>query len=137
VAAALLYFAIVYACAFVTGAVRVLWVEPLLGGRAIPVLIETPLLLAAMVLGARRAVRSTGIADAPGARVAMGVVALVLQQLADLALGVLLRGMTAREVFGQFRSRAGIVYAAALAAYALMPLAVGRAIGPAANARAR
>src|SRR5579871_1387216 len=90
IAAAASYFAIVYAVGFVLGAIRVLWVAPRLGATW-AVLAET----------ARRLPRRFGLRGRPPALVAMGLLALLLQQSADLALGLALRGGTVADALAQ------------------------------------
>jgi hypothetical protein len=55
---------------------------------------------------------------------AMGLGALLLQQLADFAVGIGLRGMTAAEQFAYLRTPAGLIYLAALVTFAAMPVLV-------------
>jgi hypothetical protein len=59
--------------------------------------------------------------------------ALVVQQVADVAVAVLLRGMMVADHIAQFTSAAGMVYAALLVAFVVMPWMIGR--GPNATAR--
>lgn len=119
--AAGVYFLIVFAVGFTLGPVRVLWIEPLVG-RTFAVLLETPLLALAMWFGARWARHWAGLEGGWGALLAMGVIALVLQQIADLAVGFGLRGMTLAEQWALFGTPAGAIYAVSLALFALMPL---------------
>jgi hypothetical protein len=51
-----------------------------------------------------------------------GVGALVLQQIADFAVGIGLRGMSPSEQLGNFATGPGMVYAALLVIFAVMPL---------------
>lgn len=119
--AALIYFAIVFAVGLMLGPARVIWLEPWLG-KTIAVLIEAPLLIAAMWFGARVAI---GVARVDGGWLAflgVGVLALLMQQIADLAVGFGLRGMTLADQLAYFASPAGAVYGATLVAFALVPL---------------
>jgi hypothetical protein len=50
-----------------------------------------------------------------------GLIALVFQQLADLAVGVLLRGMGATAVLVHFATPERLIYGALLVLFALMP----------------
>ena len=83
-AAAGVYFAMVFAVGLALGPVRVLWLEPLLG-PTIAVLCEAPLLILAMSIASRLAPRWVGMSGGWAAYLAMGVLALALQQAADLA----------------------------------------------------
>ena len=119
--AAALYFALVFAAGLLFGPARVLWLEPWLG-NAIAVLIESPFLIAAMWFAARAAPTWTRAEGGWPSFLAIGVVALVLQQIADLAVGFGLRGMTLSDQFAHFGTPAGMVYAGTLIIFALMPL---------------
>ncbi|MGO8800198.1 MAG: hypothetical protein ACLQE9_23125 [Roseiarcus sp.] len=123
--AAALYCAIVFGVGFLLGPLRVLWLEPRLG-KTLAILCETPFLLAAMVVAARWVPRKVGLRGGPASLAAMGAGALVLQQVADFAVGVALRGMTPGELVANFGTPAGLVYAAALLAFAAMPALVNR-----------
>jgi hypothetical protein len=122
--AAFLYFAIVFGTGFVVGPVRVLVLEPRLGALA-AVLIEAPILVAAMIIGAKLVLRRVGVVR-PGELIAVGIVALLLQQVADVALGIVLRGMTIGDPWSHFLTTPGLAYVALLTAFALMPWVVGR-----------
>jgi hypothetical protein len=85
-AAAGLYFSLVFGVGLVLGPVRVLWIEPRLGA-ALAVVLEAPFLLIAMVVAAVLAPRWAGVAGDWRSYLAIGVTALLLQQIADLAVG--------------------------------------------------
>jgi len=125
VGAAALYFALVFGVGFLLGPIRVFWLEPWLGKTA-AVLCETPFLLIAMIVAARWVQRKVALRAGLGSLAAMGAGALVLQQIADFAVGIALRGMTASEIVANFVTPAGAVYAASLLAFAAMPAVVNR-----------
>jgi hypothetical protein len=56
----------------------------------------------------------------------MGVGALALQQVADFALGMGLRGIGPSEQLAQFTTPQGLIYAALLVAFVAMPLLLRR-----------
>jgi hypothetical protein len=124
-AAALLYFALVFAAGFLLGPVRVLWLEPKLG-PFLAVLCEVPFLIAAMVFAARWVARRLALHHDRRALILMGLAALALLQAADIAIGVGLRGLSLAAQFAQFTTPQGLVYAAALIAFAAMPPLVNR-----------
>jgi len=124
-AAALSYFAVVFGVGFLLGPIRVLVLEPRVG-PALAVAIEVPLLLAAMAWSARWITRRIGLAPTVRELLAMGLGALMLQQMADLALGIALRGLTPLDQLRNFATPAGAIYAASLVAFALMPLILNR-----------
>ena len=124
-AGALLYFAVVFAVAFLLGTVRVVWLEPQLG-RAAAELCEAPFLLVTIaftsrwvprVLQLRRDLISLGL---------MGLGALAILQGVDLVVGVYLRGITPAEQLANFATAAGLIYAALLIAFAAMPVLLSR-----------
>ncbi len=124
-AAGALYFVMVFAVGFALGPVRVLWLEPVLG-KTIAVLIESPALVLAMVFAARLAPRWTRMRGNWAAYLTVGVLALVFQQIADLAVGFGLRGMTLRDQIAYFATPPGYIYVVTLIIFAIMPLAVRR-----------
>jgi hypothetical protein len=119
--AAVAYFTLVFVAGLVLGPVRVIWLEPWLG-NAIAVLIEAPFLIAAMWFAARAAPRWVRASGGWPSFLGIGLAALVLQQVADLAVGFGLRGMTLRDQLTHFATPAGMIYAATLVIFTLMPL---------------
>ena len=120
---AALYFAVVFGVGLVMGPVRVLWLEPWLG-KTVALLCELPILVVAMVVAARWVTTKMG----PGAGLfplaATGGLALILQQIADVAVGIVLRGITLPEQLAYFRTPAGLIYGVALLLFAAMPVLV-------------
>ena len=126
VTAAILYFAIVFAVGFVLGPIRVLWLEAWIG-KTLAVLRELPVLLEAMILAARWIPRRLGVGGslrALASLASMGLGALVLEQLADLTVGLALRNITAADQLAHLETPAGLIYAASLVAFAAMPALV-------------
>ena len=121
--AAAVYFVIVFAIGLVLGPIRVLWVEPWLG-PTLAILCEAPLLIIAMIVAARVAPALAGLGAGWGARLIMGVLALVMQQIADLAVGFGLRGVTLQEQLAYFGTLPGYIYLVMLVLFALMPLVI-------------
>jgi len=68
-----------------------------------------------MAAGQSRNIRGSG------ALAAIGVGALLLQQIADFTVGIMLRGLTPSEQLQNFGTPAGVIYAVALALFAAMP----------------
>lgn len=124
-AAAVLYFAIVFGVGFVLGPIRVLWLEPRLG-PTIAAVCEAPFLLAAMVVASRWVPRVVRMRQDLASLALMGVGALALQQVADFAVGIGLRGISAAEQLAHFATPQGLIYAALLAAFVVMPLLLNR-----------
>jgi hypothetical protein len=119
--AAILYVVIVFAAGFAFGTMRVLVLEPRLG-EMLATLCEAPFLLIVMLLAARWLPARLHLTLAIGPLAAMGVGALMLQQLTDVAFGSLLRGMTLREQLAHLITPAGAIYLALVVAFAAMPI---------------
>ncbi len=120
-AAAVFYFMIVFGVGLLLGPLRVLWLEPWLG-QTLAVLCEAPFLVLAMWLGARAAPIWARLNGGWRSSLAVGVMALALQQIADLAVGFGLRGMTLKTQVEYFASPPGMVYLFTLILFLLMPL---------------
>jgi hypothetical protein len=128
VKAGVAYFALVFAAGFALGAVRVPLIAPRIGERAAE-LLETPFMLAVIVLSARWIVRRFSLAPAPAVRLGTGLLALALMLAAEFGFVLRLRGMT---IVGYLASRdpvSGTVYYASLGMLAVMPLIVRRSLG--------
>jgi hypothetical protein len=121
--AAALYFLIVFAVGFLLGPIRVLLLEPHIGKLAAE-LCEAPFLLAAMVIAARTVPRMTRVIPDPRAWWAIGLGALVMQQIAELIVGRALRGTGVREQIDRLATPEGAVYLALLVAFVVMPALV-------------
>jgi hypothetical protein len=117
--AAAAYWATVFAFAFVLGTFRTLWLTPRLGDIA-ATLCELPLVLAASWLAARRITRRFGV-SAPGAALAMGLIAFALLMLAELALAQLLADQSPRQWAASLTTPAGLLGLAGQLGFALMP----------------
>jgi hypothetical protein len=124
-ASALLYFVIVFAAGFLLGPIRVFWLEPQVG-PTIAVLCEAPFLLVVMAVAARWVPLKLHLARDPTSLALMGLGALILQQLADVSVGVGLRGITFVAQLAHFGTAAGLIYAALLLVFAVMPVLINR-----------
>jgi hypothetical protein len=124
-AAAALYFAIVFGVGFILGPIRVLWLEPRIG-PLLATACEAPFLLAAMVVAARWVPRVTRLEKGLASLVVMGLGALFLQQIADFAVGIGLRGLSASQQLGHFATPQGLIYALLLVAFAAIPFLLNR-----------
>ena len=87
----LVYFALVFAFAFATGAARVLVLAPLVGPAA-AVLCEVPILILASWIIARRLLRNRGFTLVQ--RAAMGATGFALTMVAEASLSAIMRGLT-------------------------------------------
>ncbi|MBL8274273.1 MAG: hypothetical protein JNJ74_10695 [Xanthomonadales bacterium] len=118
--AALAYFGLVFGAGFALGVLRTLFVVPRLGARAAE-LLEMPLMLLVIVLAARWIVRHRVVAQRTGGAWWVGLLALALLLGAEIALAAGLRGLTPAQALFDRDPVAGIAYALALLAYAVMP----------------
>lgn len=115
-----LYFAIVFAAGFVLGTVRVLVLEPVLGGFA-AVAIETPVILAVSWIVSGVLIRRLAIAPGLAARLVMGVSAFFFLLTAELGLSVLGFGLSATEFAAGLMEPAGLLGLTAQLVFAAMP----------------
>jgi hypothetical protein len=124
-AAAALYFAIVFAVGFILGPVRVLLLEPMVG-NTFAVVIEAPFLLAAIVWAARYVSRRMELSLMQSHLLIMGCGAAVLVLLADFAIGLPLRGITIADQLNYLSAPAGRLYLVLVAIFALAPVVIAR-----------
>ena len=123
--AAVLYFAVVFGAGFLLGPIRIFWLVPRLGTRTAE-LLETPIMLAVIVLAARWVVRRLAISARWTHRLLMGAISLALMLLAEFALVLRLRGLSPWEYIATRDPVSGTVYYLSLLIFALMPFMVGR-----------
>jgi hypothetical protein len=94
--------------------------------RTAGVLLEAPLMLAVTFAAARWVVRRLSLPPAPGTRAAVGLTALGLLLVAEVAGMRWLRGQSMADYLAGFRSVAGGVTLLLFLLYAAMPALVGR-----------
>ena len=123
--AALEYVARVFGAGFVLGAMRELWVKPLVGVRSAE-LMELPLMLVVVVLAARAVDRRWLAASGARTRAVVGLSALALLLTAEVGLGVFLRGLSAWDALLAKDPVSGTAYYVSLLIFALMPWYLGR-----------
>ena len=122
---AALYFTLVFGVGFALGPVRILWALPRFGERTAE-LMESPLMLVAVVLAARWIARRPGSPNTSGGLLAVGVLALGLLLLTELTVMRFLRGFTIEEYVRSRDRVSGSVYLLLLGLFALMPVAVSK-----------
>ena len=115
---ALLYFALVFGAGFLLVAVRVLVVVPKVGVRTAE-LVESPMMLAVTIFAARWIVERRP--EPAAAELAVGILALGCLVMAEIVLGIWLRGKTIRSYFSDRDPVSGTVYFLLLALFAIMP----------------
>ncbi len=116
---AVIYFAIVFGAGFVLGFIRVLLVAPHVGTRMAE-LLEMPLMLIAIGLAARW-VRQHADFTNSWSLLSLGLIALGLLLLAEIAVGVGLRGLSPTESLINPDPVSGTIYYIMLGVFALMP----------------
>ncbi len=120
---ALLYFLLVFGTGFVLGVLRVSFILPQFGERWAE-LTEMPLMVGAIVFAARWLTRRN--MEGRTTWLAVGGIAAGLILMADLGVGVGLRGMSPVEALLQKDPVSGTAYYVAIALFGLMPWLVTR-----------
>jgi len=120
-----LYFALVFATGWVLGPIRQLLVVPRLG-EAAGVLLEAPFMVLAMLAAARWTIRRFVAAPDLGTRAAVGLVALGLVLVAELAGARWLREISIGEYLAKLASPTGVISVLLFVLFALMPALVAR-----------
>jgi hypothetical protein len=120
-----LYFCLVFVVGWVLGPIRELLIVPH-AGRTAGVLIEAPLMLAAMILAARWTTRRLAVAPTLGTRITAGLVALGLLLAAEVAGARWLRGQPIRDYLAGFASIPGGASLVLFLVFAAMPAIVMR-----------
>lgn len=123
--AGVFYFALVFGAGFVLGSVRVPFLVPRLGVR-VAELIETPFMLVAIVLSARYVIRRFGLPQSRGIRLAVGLLALAMLVIAELAVALVVQQQSLAQYIAGRDPVSGTVYLAMLAIFALLPLILVR-----------
>ncbi len=118
--AALAYFGIVFACAFMAGTVRVLLVAPAVGALA-AVVIEMPLILVISWLMAAWVIARFHVAARMGARLAMGGWAFAILMLAEAGLALVAFGTPWPVYVAELATAPGVLGLAGQIAFALVP----------------
>lgn len=123
---ALVYFGIVFAVAFVLGALRVTLIAPQLGDLA-SVTLEVPVVLAFSWVVAGWIARWW---PRPWfCRLGMGILAFAMLMAAEMALSTLLFGQTAAQFFAAIASAPGAVGLTGQVGFALLPALRGQTTG--------
>ena len=122
--AALAYWAVVFAFAFVLGIGRTLWLAPRIGALA-AVACEVPLTLAASWFAARTLTRRFRIARG-GEALGMGAAAFAILMLAEVALARVLAGQSPGQWAASLLTPAGALGLGGQVLFGLMPWWVRR-----------
>jgi hypothetical protein len=122
--AGLLHFLIVFGTGFALGTLRELVLAPSMG-RMAALALELPVLVIVTWLSAMIIVRRFAL-DARRARLAAGVIAFVLLQTGELAVGVFGFGRSLAATIGALATPAGLATLAVQSIVILFPLMVPR-----------
>src|ERR1044072_3813382 len=117
------YFALVFGVGFLLGIVRVLALVPRIGERWAE-LAEMPLMLVAIIVSARFAVRRFP-ATRRASYLVSGGIALLLLLLVELSVVLAMRGMSIGQYIAERDRLAGSVYGVMLVVFAVMPWLLG------------
>lgn len=118
--AGLIYFLLVFALGWVLGPIRELWAVPRFG--RIPVLlIETVIMLIAMIVSSRWVIRRFNVPQALGSTIPMGLVAFGILAPAEIAGVLWVRGLSLQEYLASFVTVPGLISAVMFMLFAAMP----------------
>jgi hypothetical protein len=114
------YTLIVFAVAFVVGAVRVTLLAPRVGAL-LAVLVEAPIVLMVSWQASTWCVRRFCVPAVPGVRARMGVVAFAALMTLELGVAVLAFGETLAHYLAKFATAPGLVGLAVQGGFATIP----------------
>jgi hypothetical protein len=123
--AGLLYVLLVLAAGWVLGPARELLLAPAIG-RWAAMLVEAPLMLGACILAARWTIRRLAVPPWPGARLRMGLAALAVLLLAEIAGSAVLRGIGPEAWLRRAATPEGALTLLLFALFAALPLRLVR-----------
>jgi hypothetical protein len=120
--AAVAYFLVVFAPAFLMGTLRVLWIAPAIGELG-AVIAELPVILLISWMACKFVVRHFSIAACLRDRIAMGGMAFLLLMATELTISVVFFNQTASDYFGQFHNPVSLLGLMGQVAFAAVPVA--------------
>jgi hypothetical protein len=121
------YFLIVFAAGFVLGVVRVLFLAPRVGTR-VAELAEVPVMVVVIIVAARWSVRRYDLPPSLPPRLGVGLSALALMLVTEVAVVLWLQGVTLAQYVANRDPVAGTIYLVMLVAFGLMPVFVARSL---------
>ena len=123
--AGVIYFLLVFAVGWVLGPIRELWVMPRFG-RMTGVLLEAPIMLIAMIISARWAIRRFDVPGTLRATISMGFVAVGILAVAEIAGVLWVRRLSLQEYLGSLVTASGVISLLMFLLFAAMPTLVTR-----------
>jgi len=124
--AAMLYFSFVSAVGLLLGPMRNLWTNARVGPRSVT-LIEAPIMLVVIALGAWLIVRRQDGPATTRQRLGVGLLALGLTMAIEVTGMIWVRGVTIAQYLASRDALAALVYVVLLSGLAVMPLLVAPA----------
>ncbi|MGH7306011.1 MAG: hypothetical protein ACRELZ_22220 [Candidatus Rokuibacteriota bacterium] len=115
----------VFAVGWVLGPIRTLLLEPRVGPLA-AVVLEAPRMVAVMIVAARWVLGRPRVVPALATRAAIGLVALTLLLVAELAGARWLRGLSSQDYLEDRRSPPGAISLLLFLLFAVIPVIVRR-----------
>ena len=125
VKAGLAYWAFIFGLGFILGAIRTLWLAPLLNSATLAVLIELPFMLIASWFAARTFVAHWSL-EMLSERLAMGGIGFALLMASEAFLGIVLMGDSMGDWLAGLVAIPGIIGLAGQLLFAIFPAMVGR-----------
>lgn len=119
------YFALVFACGFVLGAVRVTWLAPTVGATR-AVLVELPFMLIVSWLACGWTLRRFHVPSAVLTRAGMGILAFGLLIGAELMLSLVAFGGSPAAFLAAYRNSDAVIGLAGQLVFAALPLVRAR-----------
>jgi len=123
--AGVIYFLFVFAVGWVLGPIRELWVVPRFG-RTIGVFLEAPIMLIAMIISARWVIRRFEVPETLRATISMGLVAVGILTVAEIAGVLWVRRLSLQEYLGSLVTAPGVISLLMFLLFAAMPTLVTR-----------
>jgi hypothetical protein len=120
-----IYFLLVFAVGWVLGPIRELWLVPHLG-RTMGSLLEALLMVIAMILAAGCVLRCIDVPYVLNVRIAVGLVALGILLVAELAGVRWVRGMAIQAYLAGYATPSGLISLLLFLIFAAMPSLVAR-----------
>ena len=115
-----IYLLLVFAVGWILGPIRELWAVPHFG-RVAAMLSEAVIMLVAMIVAARWAIRRFDVPQVLGATLPMGLTAIGLLFPAEIAGVVWVRGLSLQEYIASFVTAPGVISLVMFMLFAVMP----------------
>jgi hypothetical protein len=118
--AGLIYFLLLFAVGWILGPIRELGAVPRFG-RLAATLSEAAIMLIAMIVAARWVIRRFEVPQTLGSTVSIGLIAIGLLFLAEIAGVVWVRGLSLQEYLASFETAPGVISLLMFLLFTAMP----------------